>query len=107
MRVRRPKLRFQLLVRLPDKGSSMSIEEDKTHVSSKHYVKMNFALFFTRDGKAIRQYHDSLRPASFTGAEWRTREIGGKQMQIAASPRCGLRHGSSRLCRQGHAVRIQ
>jgi lipoprotein-anchoring transpeptidase ErfK/SrfK len=30
---------------------------DKEHVSKKYHVPMHYALFFTKDGKAIHQYH--------------------------------------------------
>jgi lipoprotein-anchoring transpeptidase ErfK/SrfK len=46
-----------------DKGTFHTFLKDKTHVSHKYNVKMNYAMFFTHDGKAIHQYHG---PAPFS-----------------------------------------
>jgi lipoprotein-anchoring transpeptidase ErfK/SrfK len=40
-----------------DKGTFKIFRKDRIHRSSKYNVQMNFAMFFTTDGKAIHQYH--------------------------------------------------
>ena len=57
-----------------DKGTFHVFLRDKTHVSSKYHVQMNYALFFTHDGKAIHQYHGPafafLRSLKLQGSDW-------------------------------------
>jgi len=40
-----------------DPGTFHIFLKDATHFSHTYHVKMYYALFFTRDGKAIHQYH--------------------------------------------------
>ena len=46
-----------------NKGKFYTFMKDRSHVSHKYNVKMYYAMFFTRDGKAIHQYHG---PAPFS-----------------------------------------
>jgi lipoprotein-anchoring transpeptidase ErfK/SrfK len=41
----------------PTDQGSFPLWKDATHVSHKYHVKMYYAMFFTKDGKAIHQYH--------------------------------------------------
>jgi L,D-transpeptidase catalytic domain len=43
-----------------DKGIFPIFRKRETHVSSTYNVPMNYAMFFTQDGKAVHQYHGML-----------------------------------------------
>jgi len=40
-----------------DIGTFQVFQKDRTHFSSKYKVQMDYALFFTKDGKAIHKSH--------------------------------------------------
>ena len=43
-----------------DPGVFTIFRKRETHVSSTYNVPMNYAMFFTKDGKAVHQYHGAL-----------------------------------------------
>ncbi len=43
-----------------DKGVFPIFRKRETHVSSAYNVPMNYAMFFTKDGKAVHQYHGAM-----------------------------------------------
>ena len=57
-----------------DKGTFKIVRKDRIHRSSKYNVQMNFAMFFTTDGKAIHQYHGLVPLAVVrtlrSGSDW-------------------------------------
>jgi hypothetical protein len=43
-----------------DRGTFRVIRKHHPHTSSKYHVRMDYAMFFTTDGKAIHQYHGMM-----------------------------------------------
>lgn len=58
-----------------DRGKFKIIRREANYRSKTYDVQMNFALFFTNDGKALHQYHgplplSAIRAARNTVSEW-------------------------------------